>query len=85
MQAKYPQRAELLVFKPFMEARLPTMHGQSDNVEAGGLMSYGAASAGRASGGEKLAEWEIRAPQERGPSVKHFGGEVVIRPETILA
>jgi putative ABC transport system substrate-binding protein len=23
-------------------ARLPTMHGQSDNVEAGGLMSYGA-------------------------------------------
>jgi hypothetical protein len=66
-------------------ARLPTMHGQSDNVEAGGLMSYGAASAGRASGGEKLAEWEIRAPQERGPSVKHFGGEVVIRPETILA
>jgi ABC-type uncharacterized transport system substrate-binding protein len=23
-------------------ARLPTMHGQNDNVEAGGLMSYGA-------------------------------------------
>ena len=23
-------------------ARLPTMHGQGDNVEAGGLMSYGA-------------------------------------------
>jgi putative tryptophan/tyrosine transport system substrate-binding protein len=23
-------------------ARLPTMHGQWDNVEAGGLMSYGA-------------------------------------------
>jgi putative tryptophan/tyrosine transport system substrate-binding protein len=23
-------------------ARLPTMHGQHDNVEAGGLMSYGA-------------------------------------------
>jgi hypothetical protein len=34
-------------------------------VRAGVLLSRGASSSGR-SGGEKLAEWETRGPQERG-------------------
>ena len=33
---------ECLAQALFMGARLPTMHGQRENVEAGGLMSYGA-------------------------------------------
>ena len=33
----------------------------------------GYAAAGRASGGEKLAEWEIKAPRKRGLSTENKG------------
>jgi hypothetical protein len=34
---------------------------------------------GRASGGEKLAEWEIKAPLERGLSTENEGTNAIMR------